>query len=70
MDDVATNRFALVCDLIAELLLPHLAKQEHSLRISEISPDVIAASEREIEAHLDHEMTAELLGTPDYRLIA
>lgn len=70
MEHTATNNFALVCDLLADLLLPHLTKQKRSLRLSEVSGDLIALIELEDEERLNIEMTAELLNTPDYRLVA
>jgi|GEM_PF-6654138 len=70
MEHTSTHYFSLVCDLLADMLLPHLTRQNRVLRLSEVSEELVACIELEGEEQMNTEMTASLLGTSEYKLIA
>lgn len=69
---VVTNNahLTLALEMLADMILSYSARQERYSVPPEDRETVLAMMDREDEEQLDAEMTAELLQTTDFRLIA
>jgi hypothetical protein len=72
MDIATTNntKLMLAFDILADMILSFVGKKESRSVPPDVRETVLAIMDCESEDLLDDEMTTELLGTMDYRLIA
>jgi hypothetical protein len=59
-------KLALAFDILSDMVLKYLSK----LAGPELREATLAIAEKEMEDQLDFEMTCELLGTADFRIVA
>jgi len=59
-------KIAFAFDILSDLILKYLKKQAGP----ELREATLAIAEKEMEDQLDFEMTCELLGTADFRIVA
>jgi hypothetical protein len=64
------TKLTLAFDILADMILSFIGKKEYRSVPSEIREVVLAIMDSENEEQLNDELTAELLETTDYRLIA
>lgn len=72
MELAVTNnaQLTLAFEMLADMILSYTAQRERYSAPPEVRETILAMMDSEIEEQLDTEMTAELLQTTDYRLIA
>lgn len=63
-------RTTLAFEMLADMILSFTAKKERRTAPPEVREAILTLMDKDSEEQLDSEMTAELLNTTDYRLIA
>lgn len=65
VDTNAEARHKLTLDILSDMILKYMAKQASP----ELREATLAIMEKETENQLDFEMTSDLLGTTDFRVL-